>query len=47
MTKESSEEKATQEPSKESAYERLLKKGRKVPHPGTVRVTIFENPRTK
>jgi hypothetical protein len=29
------------------ALARLMKKSRKVPHPGTVRITIFPNPRVK
>ena len=29
----------------EGAYERLLKRAKKVPHPGTVRVSLFTNPK--
>lgn len=40
-------EKATQRSSAESGRERLEKMSRKIPHPGGLRVTIFENPRVQ
>ena len=49
MTKQSKDEKPTdskqeeQEPS--PALKRLLEQAKEIPHPGTVRVTIFPNPR--
>ena len=47
MTKEHSKDKVSQHSTTESAKERLLRKSRKIPHPGGVRVTIFENPRVQ
>ena len=49
MVKRSNEEKSKdpkqEEQERLEAKKRLLEKGKKVPHPGTVRVTIFPNPR--
>jgi hypothetical protein len=49
MTKQSKDEKPTGSKQKERepspAKRRLLEKAKKIPHPGTVRVTIFPNPR--
>ncbi|MFO7557649.1 MAG: hypothetical protein R6X10_02375 [Desulfobacterales bacterium] len=48
-TDDQTEEKPTEKKSKpreiSGAYDRLVKSSTNVPHPGTVRVTIFPNPR--
>jgi len=49
MTKQSNEEMPTgskqEELARSQARKRLERLSKKVPHPGTVRVTIFPNPR--
>jgi hypothetical protein len=49
MTKQSNEEKPTgakpEERGISPAWKRLQEKSKEIPHPGTVRVTIFPNPR--
>jgi len=49
MTKQSKDEKLTdskpEERARSQARKRLERLSKKVPHPGTVRVTIFPNPR--
>ena len=51
MTRQSNEEKPTDSKPEEQerlrAKKRLEKLSKKVPHPGTVRVTIFPNPRER
>jgi len=49
MTKQSKDEKLTDSKPEERgispARKRLQEKSKEIPHPGTVRVTIFPNPR--
>ena len=51
MTRKSNEEKPTGSKPKERgispARKRLQEKSKEIPHPGTVRVTIFPNPRER
>ena len=51
MTRQSNEEKPTdskqEELARSQARKRLERLSKKIPHPGTVRVTIFPNPRER